>query len=300
MFTKQLSWIFVDIVSTSVVRIFYAIWVVLPVIIILNIINLKYKVPFYISIIICLLRIIFWVYSGTQKKIVTLEIVNEKIQEDMDIVFISDLHINIFQNKNYIKNIVKKISTINPDLILIWWDIVDSPEKHYKKAFLEFNNIDIPIFATLGNHDNFWEKDIILDLLKNIKITTLRNEQINFKNIWIIGIDDKSYRLWKNLDDILGEIEIKNNWKFNILISHQPQHLTKIKDYYIDLQLAGHTHKGQFVPISWIVWIFNDYKYGKYILENQTAFVSQWVWNRWAPIRVWTSSEIVLIKLRKE
>jgi uncharacterized protein len=268
--------------------------------ILFNIINLKYKIPMNIGIIICILRIIFWIYSGTQKKIVNLEISNDKIQEDMNIVFISDLHINIFQNKNYIKNLIQKISKINPDIILIWWDIVDSPEKHYKNAFLEFNNIDIPIFATLWNHDNFWKNKIILELIKDTKIKLIRNEKINFKNIRIIWIDDKSYRSWKKLNDILSQIEVEDNWKFNILISHQPQHLTKIKDYYIDLQLAGHTHNWQFVPISWIVWIFNDYKYGKYTLGNQTAFVSQWVWNRWAPIRVWTSSEIILIKLRKE
>jgi len=50
---------------------------------------------------------------------VNLEISNEKIQEDMDIVFISDLHINIFQNKNFVRNLIRKIEKINPDVILI-------------------------------------------------------------------------------------------------------------------------------------------------------------------------------------
>jgi predicted MPP superfamily phosphohydrolase len=41
----------------------------------------------------------------------------------------------------------------------------------------------------------------------------------------------------------------------------------------------------------------NDYAYGEYHLNGMTAFVSQGIGSWWAPIRIGTQSEMVLITL---
>ena len=68
---------------------------------------------------------------------------------------------------------------------------------------------------------------------------------------------------------------IQSGAQYNILLSHQPQKLNKFKDYPIDLTLNGHTHRGQIIPFSWLIGLFNDYAYGRYDEEGKTAFVSQ-------------------------
>jgi len=82
------------------------------------------------------------------------------------------------------------------------------------------------------------------------------------------------------LHEILDENIIVAEDKFSILVSHQPQHLRKLENYAIDLELAGHTHNGQFIPLSWIIRTFNDYAYGKYHHKEKTAFVSQGIGSR--------------------
>jgi len=57
----------------------------------------------------------------------------------------------------------------------------------------------------------------------------LRNQSIEISGLQIVGIDDKSYRNKKKLEDILKESNIKNNGQFTILISHQPQKLNKLE-----------------------------------------------------------------------
>ena len=74
---------------------------------------------------------------------------------------------------------------------------------------------------------------------------------------------------------MLDQSNIQSNAQYNILLSHQPQKLNKFKDYPIDLTLNGHTHRGQIIPFSWLIGLFNDYAYGRYDEEGKTAFVSQ-------------------------
>jgi predicted MPP superfamily phosphohydrolase len=84
------------------------------------------------------------------------------------------------------------------------------------------------------------------------------------------------------------------------LITHQPINLEKLENYPIDLEVAWHTHRGQFYWIMEISRIVNDYLYWEYKLWDRTAFVTQWIWTWWLPFRLWTQSEMVLINLIKK
>lgn len=204
---------------------------------------------------------------------------------------------NEIHNIGYVQSIVNRIKEIKPDFVLIGWDIVDSAKSRYVSAFQPFNELNIPVFATLGNHDHMWDSETMPKIFETTNIVPLRNKWIEINWLQIVWIDDKTYRSGKKLTEILQESAIKDNWLFTILISHQPQNLKKLEWFPIDLELAGHTHHGQFIPLSWIIGAFNDYVYWAYHLWDKMAFVSQWIWSRWAPIRIWTQSELVLISL---
>lgn len=187
---------------------------------------------------------------------------------------------------------------MNPDFVLIGGDLLDRVKPEYIQAFLPFNQVDVPVYATLGNHEKIGKELLDISLFEETKIKFLRNEKVFFEDIQLVGIDDKSFWSGKNLVDVLDESDIQDAL-YTILISHQPYKLSLMEKYPIDLQLAGHTHRGQFVPLSWIIWLFNDYAYGRYDEHWKTAFVSQWVGTWWAPIRIGTQSELVLVELKK-
>ncbi|HCB51395.1 TPA: hypothetical protein DEP21_02350 [Patescibacteria group bacterium] len=111
----------------------------------------------------------------------------------------------------------------------------------------------MPVFATLGNHDDMGNTGSVLDIFKKTKIIPLRNQSLVEKGIQIVGIDDKSYWNGRTLTEVLDESKMVSNDLFTILVSHQPQHLKKLSNYPIDLELAGHTHNGQFIPVTWII-----------------------------------------------
>ena len=288
-----------EIIGIVVLALIYAIWVLSPVLIVSDLVSIWYKIPPVIIGIISVIWLWIWVYYGTATKVTELSLTSKTISHDAKIVFISDIHVEAIHNTRYIQSIVTKIQALQPDFVLLGGDLMNTAKSDYVDAFLPFNQLKMPVYATLGNHDNMWDANAISGIFATTKIIPLRNKSIDISWIQIVGIDDKSYRSGKTLTEILDESKISSGAKYTILISHQPQKLSKLDWYPIDLELAGHTHNGQFVPLTWMIWLFNDYAYGKYTDWKKTAFVSQWIGTWWGPLRIGTQSELVLIILKK-
>lgn len=211
------------------------------------------------------------------------------------------------------------------------------PEKAKPVPYYNPQQYNPPIFAVMWNHDVMWDKNVIKEIGNNSDIRLLDNEAIinlNWTTTWcaiaadfhfekeipdltcpwtirIIWLRDKSLWWDENIDSIMQDIltpklPIQKDYTdykydgFTILMTHQPISLEKLKDYPIDLEVAGHTHRGQFYWMRKVVEWVNDYAYWEHKLWDKTAFVTQWIWTWWLPFRLWTQSEMVIINLIKK
>lgn len=290
---------FVEIIWLVLIGCIYILWFVSPLLIVKDIVSFWYKLSPMIMIILTWICLLLGVYYGTfHIKITPLTIASERIHKEYKIVFISDLHVEAIHNRWYIQSIVDRINMLHPDFVLIGGDLMNIWKTSYIDALLPLHQIKVPVYATLGNHDYMWNSGALLDIANKTHVILLRNQSIALDWLQIVGIDDKSYRWNKKLSEILQESNISDQNQFTLLISHQPQKLDKLVWYPIDLELAWHTHNGQFFPLSLLMSLFNDYAYGKYSAHGMTAFVSQWIGSWWAPLRLWTQRELVLITLQ--
>ena len=287
----------IEIFWLLLLRIVYISWVIVPIFVIRDIVSIWYKIPSFIMIGISLLYIGFGLYEGTTIKVTPLSLSSDLIKKEHKIAFISDFHVESIHNRRYIQRIVNHIKSIQPDFVLLGGDLMNTAKLDYVDAFLPFNQLQMPIYAILGNHDHMGDSGAITAIFTKTKIIPLRNTSVSLGDLQIVGIDDKSYRGSETLSGILKQSSIANKGQFTILLSHQPQKLAKLAGYPINLELAGHTHNGQFFPMNWIIRPLNDYVYGEYHLNDKTAFVSQGIGSWWAPIRIGTQSELVLISL---
>lgn len=148
------------------------------------------------------------------------------------VLYLSDFHFNRWSSK-ITYSIIQKIDDLNPDILLLGGDYVDSRRgflyfKFLMKALSERKNV----FAIAGNHDYFWG-------LSEIRATVTDN-----KGVWI---EKTSVQIL--IDGIKIQIEGNNpkknqNSDFKILCLHKP---IDIEKYNYDLVFAGHLHGGQIV-----------------------------------------------------
>jgi len=84
-----------------------------------------------------------------------------------------------------------------------------------------------------------------------------------------------------------------------VLLAHQPKSLYAAKAAGYDLQLSGHTHKGQKFPFGLITRLtYKGYDYGLHKEGGFTLYTSSGVGTWGPPMRIGSTPEIVAITVR--
>ena len=268
-----------------------------PILIIQHLISIKRKSSKRIRIIILLGIGGYGYFNSYVTKITNVEIKSQKLEKNSKILLVSDIHVDSINYQNRLKKLIKIIEKEQPDIVLIAGDLLNSVKQRYIDAFRILNEVEIPIYAVLGNHDTMGDIQTTLQIEKISPLQFLRNEKLIIENwIQLIWIDDK--RFWRNKEpeEILEEIQIVDEG-FSILLTHQPIHFSKLKNTPIDLQVAGHTHWGQIRPLHYIAEKVNAYFYGLYQEGKKMTFITQGIGTRGLPFRLGTQSEIAIIHL---
>ncbi len=290
-----------DIIWTIGSRIFVLWFLLMIFLFIENIIHIWYKINPRIIIWIIVSFFWLWTYFALHTKIKNLNIETDKIENNVKILLVSDIHTENVTQDFQVQKIIKTIEKEKPDFVIIAWDLMNKPNYGYIDYLKQFKSVkDTPIFAVEWNHDVMWNTTIVQSIPDKSGIKILNNESVKIAWIQVIWIIDKSLR-WNSVEQTMNQVEFDDNQDlFNIIVTHQPIWLDKLQDYPIDLEVAWHTHRGQFYWMRKIVEWMNDYAYWEYKLWNRIAFVTQWIWTWWLPFRLWTQSEMVIINLIKK
>jgi len=291
-----------DIIWTLSSRIF-VLWFLLLIILLIEHAISYVRRPSNPWIVVWIIIIILFTgcYLSLHTKITNLNIKSDKIQKDTKILLVSDIHVENIMQKFHINKILKTIKSEKPDFVIIAWDLMNKPNNTYVDYFSAFKSVkDTPIFAVMWNHDVMSDTTVIKRIPEVSGIRFLNNESIEVNWIQLIWLIDKSLWWSGDVKDFMDYIEINNNSDFSILVTHQPIKLDKLENYPVDLEVAWHTHRGQFYGIMELSRMANDYLYWEYKYWEKTAFVTQWIWTWWLPFRLWTQSEMVIINLTKE
>ena len=260
----------------------------------------------YIMAVMLLVNLTFIIVGFVNFKNVKIKEYNLKIdgadltnKQEMKILAVSDLHIGYSINKIYVERYVKLINNLHPDLILISGDIADRSIKPIKEQGIDLvlKNLESKygVYSVVGNHESYGgDKNAIIEYLESSGIRILKDEYVTIDNkVTIIGRDDRSNSERENLDVILSKVDPKLP---KILLDHQPYHLSEVEGK-VDLQLSGHTHLGQFWPVTSIVKRMYELPYG-YLKKGKTHFIVSSGLGLWGPkVRLGSNSEIVIVNL---
>lgn len=256
--------------------------------------------------------LLFFRYENRHLVVTEFEYRNKTIKDSLDgyrIVQLSDLHNAQFGKDN--RKLIDKISELEPDIIVITGDIVDSNHTNSDVAIEFVKNISklCPVYYVTGNHE-YWltdsDRQLLFDEMEKSGAVILSNEAVTIHvpdGIFdLIGLDDKNLAD-DTLKTLLNECDSET---LNIVLAHEPQYISQYAMTDADLVLCGHAHGGQFIlPFIGAVvapdqGFFPEYTSGAYYMNDMTMFVSRGLGNSVIPVRLFNKPEIVCIDLVAE
>ena len=261
-----------------------------------------FLLPLFLSI--CLT--IYGYFAARNLRVRRLTVRTSKFPEGTDkitIAHISDVHLGIMVRDKILDKLIKKISYENPDLIVSTGDLIDGglEQIHYLLEKLRSINARLGKFAVTGNHEFYSGIKTSQKFLEDAGFTVLRGYGVTVNSIInIAGIDDTEGKISKTNKNTNLESESKILSKlpsdiFTLFLKHKP-YVSQGTLGLFDLQLSGHTHKGQIFPINLAVRLFL-YPHSSYkkLSKGSAINVSGGVGTAGPPVRLFSPPEIIFI-----
>lgn len=266
--------------------------------------NLDYKYLIIFSLIFMVVLSVWGAWNAYNPKIknVTVRIKNLPQEwQGKKAVQLSDVHLGHIYGKKFLNKIISRVSAQNPDIIFITGDLFDGMEGDLSGLVSPLGNIAAPdgIYFITGNHETYLGVNKAAEALRSTPIKFLDNEVINVAGMQILGISYPERGDKKSFTQKVIEVKDFDSRKSNILLYHNPDSAKEAKDLGINLQLAGHSHRGQIFPFQLITYLV----YGKYhnnlTQEGDFSIYTSTGTGTWGPMmRTSGRSEIVVLNFK--
>lgn len=248
------------------------------------------KLMIMISIILVIVLVLSLYASQTILSLEGYEVESEKIDKEVRIIQLTDLHDRTFGENN--QKLIEIVRSQNPDIITMTGDMINYDTDNFDKLIylIESLNKVSPIYFSLGNHEieNKYKDKIIKEvenagaivLEESYKDISVNNNNIRIGGVYdyIIPNMDKSKSTYK----FSQEFDDSNNFK--LLLSHIPDSYVLWSGFEMikpDLVLSGHYHGG-LIRIPFIGGLFAPeqgyfpkYDAGKYDINGNDVIISR-------------------------
>ena len=215
--------------------------------------------------------------------------------EAYTLVQLTDVHIGPILGREFAAGVVRQVNALAPDLIVITGDFVDGRLSELRPHIEPFRDLRARhgVFSVTGNHEYYWDIEPWLDHIRSLGIRVLRNEHVTIADAFqLAGVDDSSAA-----EDLPRALAGRDATLPLILLAHHPRTIARAAPAGVDLQLSGHTHGGQILPLGWLSRLFDPHISGLARFGTTWLYVSEGTGYWGPPMRVGTTQEITAITL---
>jgi len=258
-----------------------------------------------ISILLAFSIVIYGIFEALQIRTEYVTIRTAKLPitvERLRIVQISDIHLGLIVGKDRLKRILRQVIKAKPDILVSTGDLVDGQMDNLSELADMLQRVSPPYgkFAVTGNHEFYAGLNRSLGFTEKAGFSILRGEARSISNmINIAGVDDPARGPYGPGNTVSEKALLSNlpHDRFTILLKHQPR-VEKESLGRFDLQLSGHTHKGQIFPFSLITNLFYQTHAGLAELQDHSMiYVSRGSGTWGPPVRFLAPPEVTVIDL---
>lgn len=226
-------------------------------------------------------------------------------RKDLHVVLVSDTHFGSVLGISRVRQMVDLVNSLEPDLILLAGDIVDDDFRPFvvHDMAAELNRLEAPLgtYGVLGNHDPYHEDPAAFRAqMERAGIHLLVDEWVKVADsFYVVGRSDSSLSRYTGEPAVpLSEVLTGVDPTLPILLmDHRPDRLEEAQAAGVDLQVSGHTHRGQIFPGSLITSRVFAVDWG-YLKRGYSFFVVSSGYGTWGPpIRIGSTPEVVSIRV---
>lgn len=257
-------------------------------------------------------------YSGIKGLIVKEYRVKSEILTNnfsgLKIIHFSDLLYKSTVDKEDVKNLIKRINELKPDIVVFTGDLINKNAKITNED-IEFLEEELEsIKAKVGKYAIYGDEDYSIESYKTImeksKFKILNNsyDEIFYKNnesMFIIGLPS-SLKEEIKLEDAFNFYKEDEKRKFIIVLVHDGKTIRFLDEstYEVDLVLGGHSLNGS-VVIPYYGGIFIDDGAYKYYQEHYSKgitdiYISSGVGTNKYPYRIFNKPSFNLYRLKAQ
>jgi predicted MPP superfamily phosphohydrolase len=263
-----------------------------------------YRFFFLVTLAGSILFVLYGYREAGNIRVETLRIQTNKIPKETGkiiIAQISDVHLGLIVGEKQLNKIVELVKKTNPDILVSTGDLVDGDIDTLNGLVDILKSIEPRYgkYAIMGNHEFYAGINISLDFIKKTGFTMLRGEGFVVHDVInIAGVDDPAgqYFQYKEVPEKVLLSDLPRHL-FTVLLKHRPV-VDKDALGLFDLQLSGHTHKGQIYPFRYLTRLAFPLYTGYHKLSDNThLYVSRGSGTWGPPIRFLTPPEVTIIEL---
>lgn len=232
----------------------------------------------------------------------------------LKIVHFSDLLYKSTVDKDDVKNLVKRINELKPDIVVFTGDLINKNAKITNED-IEFLETELEsISAKIGKYAIYGDEDYSVESYKTImekgKFKILNNsyDEIFYKNndsMFIVGLPS-SLKEEVKLEEAFAFYKEDEKRKFIIVLVHDGKTIKFLDEstYEVDLVLGGHSLNGS-VVIPYYGGVFIDDGSYKYYQEHYSKgitdiYISSGIGTNKYPYRIFNKPSFNLYRLKAQ
>jgi len=227
--------------------------------------------------------------------------------EGLRIVQLTDVHIGPTIRGTWLDQVIDVVNTLDADLVALTGDFVDGQVAELAPEMTALGRIQATYgsFFVTGNHEYYWDGPAWCAAIEALGPTVLINQhrclERGAARLLVAGVSDSTAggRAPGHQSDPAKAKAGAPEHDFSVLLAHQPRSVFAAARAGFDLQLSGHTHAGQYFPMSLLIYLFQPYVSGLNRHENTQIYVSRGTGYWGPPNRAGSPSEITLLTLER-
>ena len=226
--------------------------------------------------------------------------------ENFRITQLTDIHHSKILGIGEVRRAIIVAQQTKPDMFVLTGDYATTYRRFVEPCAEALSQLSAPegVWAVLGNHDHYIDRELTTRALEKNRIVVLNNRNSTISRgpdaIQLSGIDDWT---WNATDWISACRGLKREVP-TVLLSHQPGVLDLEETQHVSLVLSGHTHGGQ-IHLPWIGtparFATKDLRYAQGLFKKGEVqlYVSSGTGVIGLPVRFGVRPEVAVLKLKR-